>query len=186
MGLRRDALSGAAKAVVEIESLAVDAAEEGDLVATVGEFTTYEGAINKVCGKASFPIDIRSNDESFRDSFEETVLERIRTIVDERELSVDIEQVDRSEPVDLDDGISSILEDIASDSDITHRRMPSGGGHDAMNLQHAGIPTGMLFVPSIDGISHNPDEATPKETIEDAAEVMSRALLHGPSTESEE
>lgn len=50
-----------------------------------------------------------------------------------------------------------------------------------MNLQHAGIPKGMLFVPSNDGISHNPDEATPREAIEDATEVLTHTLVRGLS-----
>lgn len=181
MDLRRDAIVGGARMITEIESLARDRAEDGDLVATVGEFTTYDGAINKVCGKVSFPIDIRSNDQPFRDEFEESIQARIRPIAEREDLSVEIELIDRSEPVELDDDVQVTLERIASEENVSHRHMPSGGGHDAMNLQHAEIPTGMLFVPSIDGVSHSPNEETSQEAIEDAATVFARYLLHGPS-----
>jgi len=177
MGLRQDAIAGAATMITEIESMANEATEDGDLVATVGEFTAHGGAINKVCGKVSFPLDIRSNDEPFRDEFERNVRDRIETIAEERALTVETDLVDQSSPVELDERTTSLLESIASESDLSHQRLPSGGGHDAMNLQHAGVPTGMVFVPSIDGISHNPDEATPQEAIRDATEVLTRTLL---------
>lgn len=179
MMLRKDAIAGAAKMITEIEALAIDAAKDEDLVATVGELTTYNGAINKVCGKASFPIDIRSKNESVRDKFEKKVLDQLESVSKERELTTDTEQLDRSPPVHLDDTVTKLLADITSEIGISYQQIPSGGGHDAMNLQHAGIPTGMLFVPSIDGISHSPEEATSQEAVEDATKVLTNALLRG-------
>jgi hydantoinase/carbamoylase family amidase len=180
MGLRRDAIVGGADMISAIESLAVERAEDGDLVATVGDFTAYEGAINKVCGKASFPVDIRSTDAAFRDEFRESVVSRLHAIAEERDVSVSTELLDRSEPVELDEDVTTTLADVTEDLGVSHRIMPSGGGHDAMNLQHAGVPTGMLFVPSVGGVSHNPDEATPDEAIEEAAAVFTQFLLRGP------
>jgi hydantoinase/carbamoylase family amidase len=180
MGLRQDAIVASADMIAAIESLATERAADGDLVATVGDLTAYDGAINKVCGKVSFPIDIRSNDAAFREEFRTSVVERLRSIARDRGVSVETELLDRSEPVELDEHVTTTLEDITVDLEVSHRLMPSGGGHDAMNLQHAGVPTGMLFVPSVDGISHNPDEATPAAAIEEAAAVFSRFLLRGP------
>ena len=51
---------------------------------------------------------------------------------------------------------------------------------DAMNFQHAGVPTGMLFVPSADGISHSPREDTPEEAIREATAVVAQTILNGP------
>lgn len=179
MDLRRDAVVASANMIAAIESEASEKAKEGDLVATVGEFTTYDGAINKVCGKTSFPIDIRSNDTAFRDEFEETVLNKIQSVAERADVTAEMELLDRSDPVELNDDVTSTLENIATDLGMDHLKLPSGGGHDAMNLQHAGVPTGMLFVPSLDGVSHNPNEATPAEAIEAAAEVFTRYLLRG-------
>jgi len=181
MGLRRDAIAGGAEMVTAMEEMAIDAADRGDLVATVGEFRPVDGAINKVCGEVTFPVDVRSTDEAFRDDVEAAMLERIDDIADRRELAADVELIDRSEPVELDDGVTATLEDVADDCEVDHRLLPSGGGHDAMNFQHAGIPTGMLFVPSEDGVSHNPAEATPREAILAATEVFIRTLLRGPT-----
>lgn len=178
MDLRSDALSGAAEMITEIESTASAAATKGDLVATVGNITTEAGAMNKVCGQVTFPLDIRSTDAEYRDRIEDNILDRIRTIAEKRELTVEIELVDRSEPVELNPQLIDVLEDGAEATDATYCSLPSGGGHDAMNFQLAEIPTGMVFVPSIDGISHNPAEETTAEALERAPRVLSYALAN--------
>ena len=180
MGLRRDAIAGGAEMVTAIESTATDAAEDGDLVATVGEFSPEGGAINKVCGEVSFSLDIRSNDELYRDEIEARLLDRLRTIADERGLDVSTTPVDRSPPVELDPEMRTRLTGVVSAMDVPFREMPSGGGHDAMNVQHAEIPTGMVFVPSVDGISHSPKEATSTEAIREVTAVFTRTILDGP------
>ena len=180
MGLRRDAIAGAAEMVRTVEETATEAAADGDLVATVGDFTAYDGAINKVCGAVSFPLDLRSNDLSYRNDVEETVLDRLHEVAARRELELDVDLVDRSAPVELDADVTGMLDDLAASLDVPYRRIPSGGGHDAMIVQHADVPTGMLFVPSVDGISHSPKEATPDEAVRAGTEVLARALLEGP------
>lgn len=184
MGLRRDAIAGGAEMVTAIERIASDAATEGDLVATVGEFDPADSAINKVCGEVTFSLDIRSNDQPFRDDVEEQVLERVGEIATERDLDLSKTLVDRSPPVELDETLIDMLSSVTDELDIAHRMIPSGGGHDAMNFQHAGIPAGMVFVPSVDGISHNPKEETPDEAIREATAVFTRALLETPWEES--
>lgn len=177
MGMRQDAVAGAAEMVVAIEEVAERASEDGDLVATVGDFTAVEGAINKVCGEVEFPIDVRSNDEAFRDEIEERILGRIEDIASRRGLTLDLEELDRSTPVELDDTVLSVLDDCADSVGADYRRLPSGGGHDAMNFQLKGVPTGMLFVPSIDGISHNPKEATDPDAVVDATRTLACAVM---------
>lgn len=76
----------------------------------------------------------------------------------------------------LDGKVIRLLEDGAKSVDTPYRTLPSGGGHDAMNFQLNDIPTGMLFVPSVDGISHNPKEETPMVSIEYATEPLAYAL----------
>lgn len=177
MGLRQDAIAGAAEMVVAIEEIAEAASEDGDLVGTVGDFSPTEGAMNKVCGEVTFPIDIRSNDEPYRDEVEADVLDRLHDIADRRGLTLDLEEIDRSTPVELDDQVIGLLDDCAASLETAYRRLPSGGGHDAMNFQLRDVPTGMLFVPSIDGISHNPKEATDPEAVVDATRALACALM---------
>ncbi|MFB6300876.1 MAG: Zn-dependent hydrolase [Halobacteriales archaeon] len=177
MGLRRDALAAAGEMIARIESIADTAANDGDFVATVGDITAVEGAINKVCGEVSFPIDIRSNDESYRDTIEAEIRDAVTTIAERRRLDLELELIDRSEPVELDSALIETLDAAAASTGTSFQRLPSGGGHDAMNFQLADIPTGMVFVPSEDGISHNPQEATPETAIRDATATLANGLV---------
>ena len=179
MTLRRDAIAGGAEMVTAVETIASDAAEDGDLVGTVGEFSPAGGAINKVCGEVTFSIDIRSNDEPYRDDVESRVLDSIRSVADDRDLEVATELVDRSSPVELDERMRERVTDIVASLDVPYRTIPSGGGHDAMNVQHAGVPTGMVFVPSVDGISHSPKEETDPQAIREVTAVFARAIREG-------
>lgn len=180
MGMRRDAIAGAAAMITAVERIATEAAEKGDIVATVGDVSAPDGAINKVSGTATFPVDIRSNDLEYRDRVETAVTDVLARIADDRDLELDLELIGRSEPVELDSSTVEWLEAIATEHGACYRRMPSGGGHDAMNFQSVGIPTGLLFVPSVDGVSHSPREETSREAVRDATAMLARALLHGP------
>lgn len=177
MGLRRDALAGASEMITAIEKVGTEASAEDDIVVTVGNITAHEGAINKVCGKVTFPIDLRSNDATSRSEIESQLVDELEAIADHRSVELEMELIDRSDPVELDEEAVDFLRAGAEESEVSYRRMPSGGGHDAMNFQLAGVTTGMLFVPSTDGVSHNPDEATNPKAIQDAIKIMARALL---------
>jgi hydantoinase/carbamoylase family amidase len=176
MNLRNDALAGAAEMITAIEEIGTTAAADGDLVATVGNVNAVDGAINTVCGTVEFPIDIRSNDVEYRDEIEARVRERIDAIAAERDIEIEADLLDRSEPVELDPDMIELLDSAAEAIETPYRRLPSGGGHDAMNFQQVGIPTGMVFTPSQDGISHSPKEQTPREAIADAARVLAHAI----------
>lgn len=176
MGLRRDALAGAAEMICAIERIGIEAAEEGDLVATVGDVRAISGAINKVCGEARFVLDVRSADVDHRDRTEEAILEAIEAVAADRGLGVEPTLLERSSPVDLDDELVDHLVEGAEASGSAARTMPSGGGHDAMNFQLNGVPTGMYFVPSLGGLSHNPEEATTDEALGHAARALAWAI----------
>lgn len=184
MDLRRDALAGASAMVLAIQRIGNKTNEEGDIVATVGDITAVDGAINKVCGEVSFPLDIRSVDESFRDHVESQILDEIHTVADQRDLEVELQEIDRSTPVMMSEKIASRLAHAADASGGTHRLLSSGGGHDAMNVQLAGIPAGLLFVPSIDGISHNPNEETEDDAVIAAVETFIRFALNENNDDS--
>jgi amidase, hydantoinase/carbamoylase family len=177
MTMRRDALAAASEMIVAIEDVVGDAAADGDVVGTVGTIDPKDGAINTVCGEVVFPLDLRSADAEYRDTVESTVVDEIERIAADRDVEVASELIDRTAPVALDAEVVSTLESAAESVDTRYRRMPSGGGHDAMNFQRTGIPAGMLFVPSIDGVSHHPDEETTTRAIRDATRTLTRTLL---------
>lgn len=176
MGLRRDALAAAAEMVTAVEDVGEAAARDGAVITTVGDMTAVDGAINKVCGEVSFVVDVRSNDAAFRDEVESEVVDRLSAIASDRDVELELEALDRSAPVQLDDDVVEYLQNAAETVGTTHRRMPSGGGHDAMNFQLNDIPTGMVFVPSVDGISHNPAEETDPKAVADGTKALIHAM----------
>jgi hydantoinase/carbamoylase family amidase len=178
MDLRQDALVGASRMINSIYDIATDASEQGDLVATVGDIEAVNGQITAVCGKVTFPIDLRSNDLAYRNKIEQKIHGQLQEIASGLDLSIDIELIDRNKPVELDSKLIELLDDGASELGIEHRLLPSGAGHDSRITQLAGVPTAMLFAPSIDGISHNPDEDTPIEAVEDVTKVFAHALVN--------
>lgn len=177
MELRRDALVAASEMILEVESVGQSIAAGDDLVVTVGDITANNGAMNIICGRVTFPLDLRSTDEDVRDTAETRLLDALDQIADERGVELTIEEVSRSSPVTLDGGVVDELHAIASDIGASVRQLPSGGGHDAMNLQQIGVPTGLVFTPSVDGVSHNPDEATPTASIALATELLARSMI---------
>ena len=92
-----------------------------------------------------------------------------------RDLELELREVYRLEPLPLAPELVDALERAAEDEGATHLRLPSGAGHDAMEIGRH-VPSGMLFVPSRKGISHNPDEFTEPEHCELGARVLARAL----------
>jgi hydantoinase/carbamoylase family amidase len=179
MSMRRDALAAAGELIMTVEEIGHATDADGDVVATVGDVTAVDGAINTVCGEVTFPLDLRSTDTDFRDDIEDRLQEELDAVAEQRGLDLDWELLDRSSPVQLDDQVINFLDAHATELS-TSRRMPSGGGHDAMNFQQLGIPTGMVFVPSVDGVSHNPAEETDPAAVTDSAELLVRALTEYP------
>lgn len=178
MGLREDALAAAGEMITAVERVA--SATDG-VVGTVGDITARDGAINKVCGEVTFPLDVRSDEVSSRDEVERGILDEFSRISAQRDVTVSKEEIDRSDPVSLSQSAIDELTDAVSATDAAYIQLPSGGGHDAMNFQDAGIPTGMLFVPSVSGISHSPAEETYPESIQ-AAAVATAHVLANPDT----
>jgi hydantoinase/carbamoylase family amidase len=175
MDLREDALAAAGEMITAVEQVASDT---GAVVATVGDITARDGAINKVCGEVAFPLDIRSDEVPSRDEVERGILNEFSRITDRRDVTVSKEEIDRSDPVSLSKNAIDELTDAVSATGAEYLQLPSGGGHDAMNFQQAGIPTGMLFVPSVRGISHSPEEETYPESIRSAAIATAHVLAN--------
>ena len=156
MGLRRDALTGAAEIILAVERRAQEA---GNVVGTVGAATVDPGAINVVPGRVTLAVDIRSIDGRAKAAVVDRVRADIRSIVDARGLTARIELLTDEEPVTLDARVIGTLDWHCKDCGIQAMRITSGAGHDAMHVAWL-CPAGMLLVPSRDGISHHRDEWT--------------------------
>jgi allantoate deiminase len=172
MELRRDALAGAARAVLALR----DEARSGDdMTANVGVITAEPGGFNVVPGAAELTIDVRSPaPESFA-RLEPFVRETLERIAAEEGLGLELRETYRKEPVLLDADLQDRLEAAAHDEGASTLRLPSGAGHDAMVLAHH-VPAAMLFVPSRGGLSHTPEEFSTPEHCELGARALARAV----------
>jgi allantoate deiminase len=172
MRLRRDALCGAAAAVLALR----DAGRARDDITTnVGIISAEPGGFNVVPGAAEFTIDIRSATDEGYAMLEPMVRDTLAGIAADEGLEVEITESYRLEPLPMTSEMVEVLEQAAVAEGASNMRLPSGAGHDAMEVgRHT--PVGMLFVPSRKGISHSPEEYTEPEHCELGARVLARAL----------
>jgi hydantoinase/carbamoylase family amidase len=174
MRLRRDALAGAAEAMVELERLTL-AAPSGTAVGTVGGLGVAPGAINVVPGQVVMDVDVRDSDRDAREGVVAAFLAALDRIAARRGLELAVEPIMEDDPATCDPAVVGAAEDACEELGIPFREIVSGAYHDAMVLG-AEIPMGMIFVPSKDGISHHPDEYTAPEEIELGVRVLARTL----------
>jgi hydantoinase/carbamoylase family amidase len=172
MPLRRDALAGAARVALRLREYA---REHAGTTANVGSVRVEPGAFNIVPGLAEFTIDIRSATEEGFAALEPAVRATLDEIAAEEQLDVELEELHRLRPCPMAGELVETIERAAELEGASHMRMPSGAGHDAMQIGRY-VPAAMIFVPSRRGISHNPDEYTSPEHCELGARVLARSL----------
>jgi hydantoinase/carbamoylase family amidase len=172
MELRRDALAGAARAVLALRD---EARARDDMTANVGVIQAEPGGFNVIPGVAELTIDVRSPTPDGFERLDRFVHETLEAIAAEENLGLEFRETHRKPPVGLDPGLQDVLEEAARAEGATVRRMPSGAGHDAMVVAKH-VPAGMLFVPSRGGLSHCPEEFTSPELCELGARVLARAV----------
>ena len=173
MELRRDALTGAAAMIQAVESIARSLGKPA--VATVGKVRAEPDQINVVPGRVIFTIDARHSDLGARRALEERIRSLCATIASERGLGLDIRMLQDRPPVPMHSDVRAVLTRAAKDCGVQAVEMVSGAGHDAQILA-ARCKVGMLFVPSIGGRSHCPEEATKPEHVALGTKVLAKAL----------
>jgi hydantoinase/carbamoylase family amidase len=171
---RRDALTGAAELIGELERLA-STSPSGSTVGTVGVIGARPGAINVIPGEVDLLVDIRDHDLKARTGVVNAFLSALQTVTARRGLEYDVNTITVDEPA----ACSQIVVDAARAAcrglEVEFIEMVSGAYHDAMVLG-AQIPMGMIFVPSTGGISHSPHEYTAPEEIERGVQVLAGTL----------
>ena len=174
MNMRSDALLAASHIIIAANKFAKN---KKTAVATVGYVHAKPGVLNVVPGEARLGVDLRDIDKA---SLEELNLE-LRNFVGElsRELkfSYEIRELSSDEPVKLSKHAINLLEDEAKKLGIKTLTLPSGAGHDAMNLTKLASSVGMLFIPCVDGISHNTKEAINFKDAVAATRILTNALI---------
>jgi len=173
MGLRRDALAGAAAMLQAIESIAQSLGKPA--VATVGKLAVEPDQINVVPGTVVFTVDLRHSDLSGRRALEERIRSLCTTISQERRLGIAIRTLQEKPPVAMHPDVRALLARAAQECGVEATEMVSGAGHDAQILASR-CRVGMLFVPSIGGRSHCPEESTNPEHVRLGTEVLARSL----------
>ena len=174
MALRRDALAGAAEAMVELERLATGS-PSGTTVGTVGVLRVRPGAINVVPGEVELDVDVRDSDRDARQAVVDGLLAVVGVLASRRGLTAAIEEIVRDEPAACAPLVVDAAQQACDALGYGSRRMISGAYHDALILARR-VPVGMLFVPSAGGVSHHPDEHTSAEDIDRGVAVLREVL----------
>ena len=166
MEMRKDALVAASEVIVAVEKICrrYSRMEKGRVVGTVGAMKIEPGVINAIPGQAELSVDIRSITAAAKNRAVRLVHAKIREVARRRRLRVDILPIREEEPVPLDKRLVHLLKECCDARGIAYEVMPSGAGHDAMQMAKI-TPSGMLFIPSRRGISHSPLEWSEPEDI---------------------
>lgn len=173
MSLRRDARMASAEWMVEGERIAIGSRSE--LRVTFGQVEVTPNAITTVPGHASVWVDVRDVDENRMDETVKTLKDAARRIGSTRGCQTTIEQLARIGATDFDQTVVHAIIHAVEELGYPTRVLHSGASHDAQVIAGT-VPTGMIFVPSIGGISHAPAEDTRVEDIAVGTEVLIRAL----------
>lgn len=171
MGYRKDAVYAASQMIQEIIGKAT---QHGDpLVTTVGKIEVTPNIVNVVPGGALFTLDVRHTEKDMLVNFTEELTAIINRIADESSIKASIDMWMDEDPIPMNQQIVDSIEKQVKENGLNYKMMHSGAGHDSQIIAPT-IPTAMIFVPSKDGISHNPLEYTsPKELA-----VGVKALIH--------
>lgn len=175
MNMRKDALLGASELALALEDAAKREQHNGT-VATIGVLSIPMGAMNVVPGMVEMKVDIRSTSVTSRNKVLDALYKRIEDVMVKRGLEIKSQEISKEDPVHLSDELSRQVEKICLDKELPYQWMQSGAGHDAMNMTSFG-PVGLLFIPSLNGISHHPDEHTDLEDILIGIDVLEAAVL---------
>jgi N-carbamoyl-L-amino-acid hydrolase len=174
MHLRRDAGHCAAAVAVFVRELALRFG--GSQVATVGAIELHPNLINVIAARASVTVDLRNTDEATLQRAEQALAAFVQQLAAAQGVAVQTRQLVRFEPVQFDPRLVGLIEASAQARGHRTRRMTSGAGHDAQMMARI-CPAAMVFVPSVQGISHNPREHTDPADLLRGANVLLDVLL---------
>ncbi len=173
MGLRRDALAGAAECIAAIEELS--RTDMGGLVGTVGYIHAQPGATNVIPGQVSFTIDMRAPTDPHRKRAVADVARRIEQIVRGRGLALQIDVTHENRTVPCAPWLKTQVAEAIAAEHFRVFELPSGAGHDGMAMIDI-ADVGMIFVRCRGGVSHHPDEHVEVADADAGARVLLRLI----------
>lgn len=173
MEYRKDTVEAMSRMIVN----GIDKAKaEGDpLVLTFGRVDPIPNTVNVVPGEVSFSIDCRHTDQAALNDFTEELENDMKQIASDMGIEIDINQWMDEAPTPMNDKIIHTIEEVCKEKELDYKVMHSGAGHDAQ-IFATYVPTGMIFVPSIKGISHNPEEHTETPDLVQGIEALKSSL----------
>jgi len=171
MHVRRDALAAAAKLALEIRTIA---SRYPDAVATMGSVKTYPGIVTAVVGRCETTLDMRDLDPIILASMLADARAASERFAAEERCTVDWSKIWSIEPVPFHPQLVDICDAAIRETTGLSHRLPSGPLHDAAEVARAGIPTVMMFVQSLRGLSHNAAEDTRIEHLQLAIQAFNR------------
>jgi len=174
MHLRKDPGVVAVRTAANVRELDEDLG--APQVAPVGRIELHPNLVNVVPASATFTIDLRHTDNAVLVEAEQRTHAFLAAAAADEGCTVETRSLARFDPVAFDDRVVGTVELAAAAHGHSVMRMPSGAGHDAQMLARV-CPTGMVFVPSVDGLSHNPAEYTAPADLEAGANVLLRVML---------
>lgn len=171
MNARRDALAAAAKLALEIRGIA---GRHREAVCTMGSVKTYPGIVTAVVGRCEVTLDQRDLDASVLATMCQEAREASKRFAEEERCTVEWSRIWSIEPIAFHPALLDLCDQAIREVAQSGHRMPSGPLHDAAEVSRAGIPTVMMFVQSVGGISHNKIEDTREEHLEMAVTAFDR------------
>ena len=174
MSMRKDPSYVASKISVFLRELADR--YQGNQVCTVGKIDLFPNLINVIPAKAVLTLDVRNTDEETLSKAEKEISDFILSLSRSEGVEISTRSLARFEPVIFNPEVIDIVEKIAMSKTPSVCRMPSGAGHDAQMLARV-CPSAMIFVPSVEGISHNPAEFTDPEDLVMGTNILLQVLI---------
>lgn len=174
MDQRRDAMLAASEIVLAVNTHVRSV--PGTHVGTVGRLNVEPNAPNVVPGRVTLTVEIRDLSNDTIEMLWSRILPDAEEIARKYEVSLGQERSTQVDPAMADADIQEVIARAASSLDLSAQAMPSGAGHDAQVLAGIG-PMGMIFVPSVDGISHSPLEFTKPEDVTNGANLLLQSVL---------
>ncbi len=174
MDQRQDAMLAAARFTVAVNDAV--RAMPGRQVATVGRVVASPNTRNVIAGRVELTVDARDLDPATLGTLAATIERVGQEVATATNTRVAMRLNQRSEPALADARLMSAIEASAASLGLTSQRMPSGAGHDAQSMARI-APMGMIFVPSVGGISHAPQEFTKPEDVAHGVDVLLNAVV---------
>ncbi|WP_407269453.1 allantoate deiminase [Radiobacillus sp. PE A8.2] len=173
MSYRKDAMTAAAKLISYIAEQASQF--DPNLVATVGKLNAKPNVPNVIAGEVDFTLDVRHYNQEMVDQFCEKLFTHFQAIAKHTDTAISVSKWMDASPVAMNTELTEMMKTAAEHLGISYQEMISGAGHDAQ-VFGAYCPTALLFVPSVNGISHSPKEFTSNEDLQNGVDVLAAFL----------